>query len=94
MNKIYLVEAGIDYEGHSALKAFLTKEAAEEFAATCRAYLATAQPYLDRGYTRDEMGAWYAAESAWEQGSPDPKNITRHIDYFEVIEVEFVGEQP
>lgn len=86
---IYLVEAGIDYEGQSPLKAFATSEAAESFAAACRDFLKTAPPWMTGDETSEESDAWQRAEDAWQSTSPGGERLHRHIDYVNVTEIEF-----
>lgn len=92
MTKIYILEAGVDYEGRSPIKAFTTKQAAEDRAKVCYEYLATAVPYLEGDHSADEYEAWSAADDAWTRAAPE--DFERYHDYFVVTEIDLVGEAP
>lgn len=87
MNTIYVVQAIDQYEGAELLRAFTTKEAANEFQKTCQAYLDTrprfAGPVNALGYDQHMERL-----RAWEQAAP--KGFAR-CDFFTVEPIGLEG---
>ena len=86
MRPIYVVTAVYEYEGSQMLRAFTTKEAANQVQAEYEAYLA-ARPVTDDS---DET-AWQAyceAYAAWFLAAP--KGFTE-CDYFTIDPIELEG---
>lgn len=83
--KIYVVEGCVNYEGCSCIKAFKTKEQADEFASQCDDYNQT-KPQFPDDYENDEIyNEWEAKEEQWRERHPA---IQTFDDYYHVSEIE------
>jgi hypothetical protein len=93
MNAVFVVVAGVDYEGSTPIRAFDEKYPAAQFAVECREYEGTRPPFPKGVHIdRAEIDTWSVADKAWRAAHPGGEN-GEGSDYFTVIEVPF-GEQP
>ena len=93
MNAVFVVVAGVDYEGSTPIRAFDEKYSADKFAIACREYEDTRPSCPQYAYSDTaEINAWMAADKAWEKTHPGGENGCGS-DYFSVIEVPF-GDRP
>jgi hypothetical protein len=87
VNTIFIVEASVNYEGSSPVRAFAEKGDAEEFAEQCREYQKTRPAWPAAAATIAEIEEWSAADKAWEAAHPG--GDVGSPDYFDVIEIPF-----
>jgi hypothetical protein len=87
MNAIFIVEAGVHYQGSRLLRAFGSRPEAETFAERCREYHKTRPDWPGGDATEADLEAWRVADNAWEAGHPG--GDVGSPDYFDVTEVPF-----
>lgn len=92
MDAVFIVEAGVDYEGSSPVRAFATADEAHAYARECINYLSKRPRFPDGELTQADIEVWAAADKAWSEaheagqcGSPD---------WFRTVEVPFGAAQP
>jgi hypothetical protein len=86
MSAIFFVEAGVDYEGSTPVRAFDNKDDAEAFAERCREHH-KARPAFPAVLNEASAETRRNAESAW--ATAHPGGDVGSPDYFKVIEVPF-----
>jgi len=75
MLTLFVVVAGIDYEGSTPIRAFAERYDAKEFATKCHEYERT-RPTFPPGAHIDsaEIDAWSAADKQWVANHPGAEN--------------------
>lgn len=92
MSTIFLVEACVDYEGSSPVKAFRKKQAAEAFAHRCKEHRVLELPprvVIDTPENYREWEEYWGAAKVWEDSHPAGP-IHCHADNFVVSELELL----
>jgi hypothetical protein len=87
MSAVFVVVAGINYDGSTPVRVFAEKQPADDFAKACHEYEQTRPLYPD-GNTIEEIKAWGDGLKAWQDKHPGGEN-GHGSDYFVVIEVPF-----
>lgn len=87
MNTIFVVEAGVDYEGSSPIRAFAERYDADEFARECTEYQATRPQWPSDDLSEERIQKWSEADKAW--CAAHPGGDVGSPDYFTVVEVPF-----
>ena len=87
MESVFIVEAGVDYEGSSPVRAFDTKGEAENYARECAEHLLRRPKFPDYDPTHKEIQQWVATEEAWE--AAHEAGLFGSSDWFQVVEVPF-----
>jgi hypothetical protein len=92
MSTIYIVVAGVNYEGGTPVKSFASKKRAETFAVSCRAHKETkpAAPLIieDSEENDAEWNRFLEADGRWQEQHPAGKEFA-YADYFDICEIEF-----
>lgn len=89
---VFLVVANYDYQGSSAVRAFLDKKAAEAFAALCHEYgqkKPEAPPVEDTPENDAEHETWLGKDEEWRKGHPAGEDHSS-ADSFLVMEIPLV----
>lgn len=89
MESIFVVSAGMDYEGSTPIRAFATKAEADEFAQACQQYENT-RPPLFRDDDEASIAAWSAALEEWRRAHVGGEQADG-ADYFSVDEIPFAA---
>lgn len=84
MTTIYLVNAGIEYEGHRTIRAFTDKSKAEELAEKCREIDKTLPRSPNFEASNEEWEEYTEKYTKWVVNHP----AKREYDYYEIQEVE------
>ena len=92
MNSVFIVIAGVEYEGSNAVKAFELRAEADAFRDACGAYQQTQPSTPELGDTPGndvEWEEWAKADTVWRDAHPAGEDNTSS-EYYLVQEIPFV----
>jgi len=91
MKTVFIVSAGVDYEGSSPIKGFATRDEADRFANSCYAYDSERPAWPgtdDADKVRDRK---MAKQDRWAKKHPAGEDHSSS-DYYNVAEIPFIKD--
>jgi hypothetical protein len=86
---VFIVEAGVDYEGSKPVRAFASADEAEAYARECTEHLAKRPQFPDGDLTQADIDGWAASERAWSEAHEAGQ--CGSSDWFRTVEVPFAA---